>query len=138
MNKFITILSIYIIGCLIGIIIELIYTKGRHRCIENFKFNCITAIVIGNFYGWGLVFIYLLRKQLNKLNIIVQFILLFIGISIFEGIGGMISYTIYGKQNWKYTSGIPFFNGYVSILTSTLFTIYLLISKMIMNYVFND
>lgn len=117
-----------------GVIIELIYTGGDHHFLTNFNFKCFMTLIFFNLYGWAFVIIFLFKDSLNKLNIIVQFLIIFFVVTIFEALAGVVSTFVNGKQNWKYTEGGAFFNGYVSIKTSIIFSVFLLVAKTIMNY----
>lgn len=117
-------LQAYIVGGLLGIVSEIIISRGNHHCINNFTGKCLLSMSIFNLYGWGAVIVTYILKQYNMP---VWWLILSstILISMMECVGGKLSnYVNNGKKTWNYPdSYIPVCNGYVSLLSSAYFAV---------------
>ncbi len=132
MNKILLYFLIYLFGCLSGLFIESIYSYITMSdpfipTIQNtfFNFFGISLLIVTLFLDWVKN---KLKYPFDLKDIIVYFILIYIFLFFFECIGGILSFSIYKKQNWNYNENVNIsYNfstcyGYVSFLNTFIFT----------------
>lgn len=124
-------LKAYAAGATLGILSEIIVSKGQHHCLKNFTGKCALSATFLNLYGWAAVLLTYLMNKFNCVgwNIIPFTIIAIILVTIMECIGGKLSYFINnGKKTWNYPqSYMCACDGYVSVLSSAYFGVLVLI-----------
>lgn len=115
----------YIIGSILGIISEIIVTKGNHHCVKKLTTQCIRNGIFLNLYGWSAIVITLLLDIFNNIPFIL--VLSIILINLIECIGGKLSFIMHNKiKTWNYSDDmLPACDGYISVVSSAYFTLLL-------------
>ena len=127
-------LIVIILAILFGIFSEIVVSQKE---IDGTIVQNIFKVLFLNVYVYALLIITIIFELMGSNNFktltssvignLLLFIFLFVIISILECIFGKISNVYHnGHQTWKYSPKmIPFCNGYVSVVTSLYFTIFI-------------
>jgi hypothetical protein len=115
----------YGVGAFAGILNELLVNPNNHWAIVNPSWKVSLVATVGNIYGYATMAATGLFDLTSKKGPVVQIVIATVAAVAIEGVAGLISKKFHkGEHKWKYPkSWIPFFDGYVSVVSTLYFGI---------------